>query len=82
MPLPIQQVIELLVCALVDDTGAVSVTAETRETSTVFRVEVAPPDIGKVIGKQGRTARSLRTVLEGCSAKDEHRYALDIVEMR
>lgn len=46
----------------------------------VFHVQVAKADIGKVIGKQGRTARSLRTLL-GCRAmKDKMRYALDIVE--
>jgi predicted RNA-binding protein YlqC (UPF0109 family) len=41
---------------------------------------VAPNDIGKVIGKQGRTARSMRTILSAASMKLKHRFALDIVE--
>jgi predicted RNA-binding protein YlqC (UPF0109 family) len=41
---------------------------------------VAPQDVGKVIGKQGRTARSMRTILGAVSTKQHHRYALDILE--
>jgi len=52
---------------------------EDRE-STVLRVRVAPQDIGKVIGKQGRTARSLRTILGAASMKLHHRFSLDILE--
>jgi predicted RNA-binding protein YlqC (UPF0109 family) len=49
---------------------------------TVLRLRVAPSDIGKVIGKQGRTARSMRTILGAASMKLKHRFALDIVEER
>ena len=66
--------------ALVDDTAAVRVEAITEAESTVLRLFVAPSDIGKVIGKQGRTARSLRTILSAASMKLHHRFALDIVE--
>ena len=47
---------------------------------SVLRLEVAPADVGKVIGKQGRTARSLRTILGAASMKHRRRFALDIVE--
>ena len=66
--------------ALVDDTEAVKVEVLVSADSTVLRLHVAPTDIGKLIGKQGRTARSLRTILGAASMKLQHRFALDIVE--
>ena len=66
--------------ALVDTPEAVHVDAIKEAESTVLRLRVAPSDIGKVIGKQGRTARSLRTILSAASMKLHHRFALDIVE--
>ena len=66
--------------ALVDDASAVKVEVLTDQDATVLRLHVAPGDIGKVIGKQGRTARSLRTILGAASMKLHHRFALDIVE--
>jgi predicted RNA-binding protein YlqC (UPF0109 family) len=50
------------------------------EESSVLKLRVAPSDIGKVIGKQGRTARSMRTILGAVSMKQHHRYTLDILE--
>jgi uncharacterized protein len=66
--------------ALVDDADAVRVEALTEQEATVLRLHVAPGDIGKVIGKQGRTARSLRTILGAASMKLQRRFSLDIVE--
>jgi predicted RNA-binding protein YlqC (UPF0109 family) len=66
--------------ALVDDPAAVKVEAIMDEDTAVLRLEVAPADVGKVIGKQGRTARSLRTILGAASMKHRRRFALDIVE--
>ncbi|WP_317623981.1 KH domain-containing protein [Granulicella mallensis] len=66
--------------ALVDDPEAVHVDASDAEGSTVLRLRVAPNDIGKVIGKQGRTARCLRTILGAASMKHRHRFSLDIIE--
>lgn len=66
--------------ALVDTPEAVQVEAIKDAESTVLRLHVAPSDIGKVIGKQGRTARSLRTILSAASMKLHHRFSLDIVE--
>ena len=66
--------------ALVDDTEAVRVDVFSENDSTVLRLHVAQTDIGKVIGKQGRTARSLRTILSAASMKYQRRFALDIVE--
>lgn len=66
--------------ALVDSPEIVSVEVIPEATSTVLRLRVAANDIGKVIGKQGRTARSIRTILSAASMKLQHRFSLDIVE--
>ena len=66
--------------ALVDLPESVAVESFDEDESTVIRLRVAPNDIGKVIGKQGRTARSMRTILSAASMKLKHRFALDIVE--
>ncbi len=67
--------------ALVDEPDAVEVDTVEDTGSTVLRLRVSPRDLGKVIGKQGRTARSLRTILGAASMKLKHRFALDIVEI-
>ncbi len=66
--------------AMVDTPDSVSVEALKDGDGTVLRLRVAPGDVGKVIGKQGRTARSIRTILSAASMKVKHRYSLDIVE--
>jgi predicted RNA-binding protein YlqC (UPF0109 family) len=66
--------------ALVDSPEKVSVESISEGEGTILRLRVAPTDIGKVIGKQGRTARSLRTILTAASMKLKHRFSLDILE--
>jgi predicted RNA-binding protein YlqC (UPF0109 family) len=66
--------------ALVDDPDSVSVEAVEDGECTAIRLRVAASDVGKVIGKQGRTARSMRTILSAASMKLKHRFSLDIVE--
>lgn len=80
MPDNMQELVTEIAKALVDDPTAVLVEAVDREESTVLRLRVAPGDVGKVIGKQGRTARSMRTILGAVSMKHHHRYTLDILE--
>jgi predicted RNA-binding protein YlqC (UPF0109 family) len=75
-----KQLILKIVQALVDLPDAVSVEVIEDRESTILQVRVAPQDIGKVIGKQGRTARSLRTILGAASMKLHHRFSLDILE--
>ncbi len=69
-----------MACALVDNPDSVSVEPFKDGDGTVLRLRVAPNDVGKVIGKQGRTARSMRTILGAASMKLKHRFSLDIVE--
>jgi predicted RNA-binding protein YlqC (UPF0109 family) len=66
--------------ALVDSPDNVSVQAVSDNDCTVLRLQVAQSDVGKIIGKQGRTARSLRTILSAASMKVHHRYSLDIID--
>jgi predicted RNA-binding protein YlqC (UPF0109 family) len=66
--------------ALVDSPDVVSVETFKDGDGTVLRLRVASGDVGKVIGKQGRTARSMRTILGAASMKLKHRFSLDIAE--
>ncbi len=75
-----QKLVKEIAQALVDDPEAVEVQAVARDENTVLRLRVASADVGKVIGKQGRTARSMRTILSAVSMKLHHRYTLDILE--
>ena len=72
--------VEEIAKVLVDVPDQVSVTAVDEDEGTVLELRVAAEDLGKVIGKQGRTARSMRTILGAVSMKLHHRYMLDILE--
>ncbi|HVC91273.1 MAG TPA: KH domain-containing protein [Acidobacteriaceae bacterium] len=74
------ELIAAIARSLVDKPEAVSVSETSNEVGTILRLRVDPTDVGKVIGKQGRTARSLRTILGAVSVKLHHRYSLEIVE--
>jgi len=78
--LAVDELVREIARALVDEPDAVEVESVSREENTVLRLKVAPGDVGKVIGKQGRTARSVRTILGAVSMKVHHRYTLDILE--
>ncbi len=79
-PTSVVELVREIAQALVDDPAAVEVQTVDREENTVLKLRVAPQDVGKVIGKQGRTARSVRTILGAVSMKLHHRYTLDILE--
>ena len=66
--------------SLVDAPDQISVEAVQDGESVILRLRLAASDVGKVIGRQGRTARSLRTILGAASMKAKQRYSLDIVE--
>jgi predicted RNA-binding protein YlqC (UPF0109 family) len=65
---------------LVDDPDAVRVETEEREDAIVFHLHVAPDDVGKVIGRQGRLARALRSIVRAGGARADERYLLEIVD--
>ncbi len=72
--------VEQIARALVDEPEQVSVRAVDGEQVTVLELRVAPGDLGKVIGKQGRTARSIRTILGAAGMKLHKRFTLEILE--
>jgi predicted RNA-binding protein YlqC (UPF0109 family) len=74
------ELIEYVVKALVDAPEKVKVSAVHGEQTTVIELHVAKEDLGKVIGKQGRTAQSLRTLLNAASTKMKLRSVLEIIE--
>jgi predicted RNA-binding protein YlqC (UPF0109 family) len=75
-----KDLIERIARALVDNPEEVIVTAIEGNQATVLELKVAKDDLGKIIGKQGRTARSLRTIIGAASAKERRRVVLEIVE--
>jgi predicted RNA-binding protein YlqC (UPF0109 family) len=80
---PIEQMQELIAYVakqLVDDTASVKVDAVDSDRAIVFELSVAESDLGKVIGRDGRTARALRTLLAATSAKLRKRAVLEILE--
>lgn len=76
----VAELVRGIAAALVDEPEAVAVESVARDENTVLKLRVAPQDIGKIIGKQGRTARSVRAILGAVSVKLRHRYTLDILE--
>ena len=72
------EVLEWIVRRLVDEPDAVRVEREEREGAIVFHLHVAPDDVGKVIGRQGRIARALRSIVRAGGARAEERYLLEI----
>jgi predicted RNA-binding protein YlqC (UPF0109 family) len=75
-----KDLIELIAKALVDNPSQVSVTEIEGEQTTVLELRVAQEDLGKVIGKQGRTARAIRTILGASGMKLRKRFVLEILE--
>ncbi len=75
-----RETIEMVVKALVDDPAAVDVREVEREGATRLEIHVAQPDMGKVIGKQGRTVRALRSLVYAAGLKHHRRFMLDVVE--
>ena len=74
------QLLEWLARRLVDDPDAVRVEMEKREDTLVFHLFVAPDDVGQVIGKQGRIARALRSIVRAGGARADERYVLEIAD--
>jgi predicted RNA-binding protein YlqC (UPF0109 family) len=74
------ELVEYLARRLVDEPDAVEVAEVERDGDVVIELRVAPADVGKVIGRQGRIARALRTVVRASAAQRDQRVFLEIVE--
>lgn len=75
-----RETVELVVKALVDNIEAVDVREIDRNGATLIEIRVAQEDMGKVIGRQGRTVRALRSLAHAVGVKRKHRFVLEVVE--
>ena len=75
-----KELLELIARSLVDHPGDIEITEIEGEQKTVLELRVAREDLGKVIGKQGRTARSIRTILASAGTKLHKKIVFEIIE--
>ena len=75
-----RDLVELVARALVDQPEQVSVSQIEAEQGTIIELSVAPDDVGKVIGRQGRTVKALRTLLGAAGMKHRKRFILEILD--
>jgi len=80
MEASMKDLVKYIAQALVDNPDAVAVSEIEGEQTSVIELRVAKEDLGKIIGKHGRTAQSIRTILSAASAKNRKRAVLEIVE--
>ncbi|HRD01920.1 MAG TPA: KH domain-containing protein [Candidatus Saccharicenans sp.] len=75
-----KELVEMIAKSLVDNPEKVQVSQLEGEQTTILELKVAPEDLGKVIGKQGRTARAIRVILGAAGMKMKRRFNLEIIE--
>ncbi len=75
-----RELVEILAKALVDSPDDVDVTEHEDDKGVVIKLKVAPDDMGKVIGKQGRIAKSIRSVVKAAAFKENKKVIVDIVQ--
>ena len=74
------ELVEVIAKALVDDPDSVAVSERQDGRTTVIEVRVADSDMGKVIGKQGRIAKAIRSVVKAAAAKEDKKVVVDIIQ--
>ena len=74
-----KELVRIIATSLVDHPEQVQVTERETEKALVIELSVAPEDMGKVIGKQGRIAKSIRTVVKAAATKDDKKVVVDII---
>ena len=75
-----KELVEVIAKALVDDPASVVVNEREEKKTTVLEVRVAESDMGKVIGKQGRIAKAIRSVVKAAAAKEDKKVIVDIMD--
>jgi hypothetical protein len=75
-----KELLTVIAKSLVENPDAVDVTEESKESTTMLKLKVAAEDMGKVIGKQGRIAKAIRTVLKAAAIHEEKRVVVEIVQ--
>ena len=75
-----KEILETLIKSLVEHTDEVTITEKEEGKTTVFEVKVNESDMGKVIGRQGRVAKSIRTVMKSVAGKEHKRVAIEFLD--
>ena len=75
-----KELVEVIAKALVDDPDSVVVNEREERKTTILEVHVADSDMGKVIGKQGRIAKAIRTVVKSAASKDDKKVIVEILQ--
>ena len=75
-----KELLEVIAKRLVENPEQVSVTETENDRTLVLELKVAPEDMGKVIGKQGRIAKAIRSVVKAAAARDDKRVVVDIIQ--
>lgn len=74
-----EEILKIIISNLVDNKDAVEITKKEDEKTTTFEVKVAKEDMGKVIGKQGRLAKSIRTVMKSVASKEHKKVLVEFI---
>ena len=75
-----KEILETIILNMVDDQQAVTITEKEDSKTITYEVKVAEQDFGKVIGKQGRTAKAIRTVMKSVSGKEHKRVVIEFID--
>ena len=73
-----ENLVEIIAKALVKNPEQVSITAVEENNATIYKLHVAPEDMGKVIGKQGRIAKAIRTVVKAAATRENKKFMVEI----
>ena len=75
-----KELVEIIVKALVDEPDQVEITEELKDEEQVISIKVAPDDMGKVIGKQGRIANAIRSIVKSAANREDKKVIVDILQ--
>jgi predicted RNA-binding protein YlqC (UPF0109 family) len=75
----LKELIELIIKGIVDKPDKIEISQVVGENTLIFEVKVDPDDIGKVIGRQGRNIKSIRTIINAAAQKDNKRVIIEII---
>ena len=75
-----KEVLETIILSLVEDKAAIQIEEKNNEKSITFEVKVAEKDMGKVIGKEGKIAKAIRTVMKSIASKERKKVSIEFVE--
>ena len=75
-----KEILQLIIENLVEDKSAISINEVAGEKTVTFEVKVSEPDMGKVIGREGKIAKSIRTIMKALAAKEEKKVTVEFID--